>query len=52
MFALVAWSLWLERNARAFNSKALMAGQLASRVRVEGLQWTIVGFSVLGEFIH
>jgi hypothetical protein len=53
MFALVAWSLWLERNERVFNNKALQAVQLANRIRIEGLQWSsAAGFSKLGHFFH
>jgi hypothetical protein len=32
LFALVYWWLWLERNARVFNSKSLQAVQLASHI--------------------
>jgi hypothetical protein len=45
LFALVVWSLWLERNARVFNGKALLAGQLASDIRDEGRRWMAAGFS-------
>jgi hypothetical protein len=46
LFALV---IWLERNARVFNRKSLRADQLADRIKAEGLQWSLAGFS---ELIH
>jgi hypothetical protein len=52
LFALVTWSLWLERNARVFNSMSLRADQLAGRIHAEGLQWSSAGFSELAEFVH
>jgi hypothetical protein len=51
MFALVVWSLWLERNARVFNGKALMVVQLASYIHDEGRSWVAAGFSDLGDFV-
>jgi hypothetical protein len=50
LFVLVVWSLWLERNARVFNGKALLAGQLANDIRDEGRRWVASGFSDLGDF--
>jgi hypothetical protein len=44
MFALVAWSLWLERNVRVFNKKSLMADQLASQIWVQGSPMDSSGF--------
>jgi hypothetical protein len=44
LFVLVVWSLWLERNARVFNGKALLAGQLANDIRDEGRRWVASGF--------
>jgi hypothetical protein len=52
LFALVGWSLWLERNTWVLNNRSLLAVQLATHIRVEGLQWIAVGFSDLGDFIH
>jgi hypothetical protein len=52
LFALVCWSLWLERNARVFNNKSLQVVQLAGHIHVEGLQWVATGYGDPGDFIH
>jgi hypothetical protein len=51
-FAVVVWSLWLERNARVFNAKASMVRQLCVAVRDEGRQWKLASYRDLEEFIH
>jgi hypothetical protein len=38
------WSLWLERNARLFNSKSLAPWQLCAAIREEGRQWKLAGY--------
>jgi hypothetical protein len=52
LFALVAWEIWKERNARCFRGSPATVGQLLSTIKISGdLSSGVVSMSCCGEGI-
>ncbi|RCV25768.1 hypothetical protein SETIT_5G192200v2 [Setaria italica] len=50
MIVLVTWCIWLERNARTFNSTERNVIQLIQGITEEALMWVSAHFSCLAPF--
>jgi hypothetical protein len=48
LFALVAWELWKERNARCFRNATSTVGQVLSTIKQAANQWIDTGACKLG----